>query len=236
MKFTETHFLGTKQILKFPDHYVALTVNVSDTGVIADSDGHKIVPMGTIVGGGGVLNDQSLAVADVNLGAVAASLATSFSTKNSNVKFTAKTVGTAGNAIKIAYVDPSAVSAALSVTVASNTITINLATDAAKVITSTADDIIAAVLESEDARNLVDAVPVSTTGSGIVQAMAAAALVGGVAGAGGTAEGVLMDDVDVTYGPELGAMIIHGFIDKKKMPVAPSEADITALKQITFIG
>lgn len=50
-KFLETEFVSTKEILKFPDHYVALAVMVSDDGVEANDAGKKIVPKGTIVGG-----------------------------------------------------------------------------------------------------------------------------------------------------------------------------------------
>ncbi|WP_253205405.1 hypothetical protein [Clostridium estertheticum] len=56
------------------------------------------------------------------------------------------------------------------------------------------------------------------------------------AGAGVDAEGVLMDDVDVTYGPASGAMLIHGFINIVKLPVAPSVDAISALKsRILFL-
>ncbi|TNJ68218.1 hypothetical protein FE784_00730 [Paenibacillus hemerocallicola] len=50
------------------------------------------------------------------------------------------------------------------------------------------------------------------------------------------AEGVLFDDVDVTYGPAPGAMTIHGFIDLAKIPTAPTVEEVAALKQITFIA
>jgi len=50
-KFLETEFVSTKEILKFPDHYVALAVMVDDDGIQANEDGKKIVPKGTIVGG-----------------------------------------------------------------------------------------------------------------------------------------------------------------------------------------
>lgn len=49
------------------------------------------------------------------------------------------------------------------------------------------------------------------------------------------AEGVLFNDVDVTYGPAAGAMLVHGFIDLNKLPVAPTAEEIAALKQITFL-
>lgn len=51
-----------------------------------------------------------------------------------------------------------------------------------------------------------------------------------------TAEGVLFYDVDVTDGPAAGALLIHGFIDLKKLPEAPTAEAATALKQITFIA
>ncbi|GGN64305.1 hypothetical protein [Oceanobacillus indicireducens] len=118
MKFTKESFGGPqKQILKFPDHYVALAVTVDDEGVSADENGKKIVPAGTIVGGG-FINDTS--------------------------KFAVK---------------------------------------------------------SNDEN----------------------------------AEGVLFNDVDVTYGPAAGAVVIHGFIETGKLPESPTEEAVSALKQITFI-
>lgn len=50
-----------------------------------------------------------------------------------------------------------------------------------------------------------------------------------------TAKGVVLYDVDVTNGDEAGALVIHGFIDKSKIPTQPEQAAITALSQITFI-
>lgn len=116
-KFVQTDYGTPKQILKFPDHYVSLAVTVDDTGVTAGADGKKIVPAGTIIGGG------------------------------------------------------------------------FLASEAVK------------------AKKANDA----------------------------TAEGVLFNDTDVTYGPASGAAIIHGFIAVDKLPEAPDADAVTALKQITFI-
>lgn len=120
-KFVETKFTSKKEILKFPDHYVNVAVTVDDTGISANADGKKIVPAGTILGGG-VLADPT--------------------------KKAKKAVTTAG---------------------VSN------------------------------------------------------------------AEGVLFNDVDVTYGSAAGAMLIHGFIDLNKIPVAPTPEEVAALKQITFL-
>jgi hypothetical protein len=52
---------------------------------------------------------------------------------------------------------------------------------------------------------------------------------------GSNAEGVLFEDVDVTFGPAPGALMIHGFVDLGKIPTAPTAEEITALKQITFL-
>ena len=57
MKFVETDYLNNqKSIVKFPDHYVGISVTVDDAGIVADTDGKKIVPAGTIIGGTGGAN------------------------------------------------------------------------------------------------------------------------------------------------------------------------------------
>ena len=53
---------------------------------------------------------------------------------------------------------------------------------------------------------------------------------------GAGTEGVLFNDVDVTFGPAPGALLIHGFVDRAKLPTAPAAAAVTALRQITFIA
>lgn len=50
-----------------------------------------------------------------------------------------------------------------------------------------------------------------------------------------TAKGVVLYDVDVTNGDEVGSLVIHGFIDKSKLAVQPDSAAITALPMIKFI-
>lgn len=50
------------------------------------------------------------------------------------------------------------------------------------------------------------------------------------------AEGVLLYDVDVTYGDAAGAAVIHGFIRTSKLPAAPDVAAIPKLKGITFLA
>ncbi|MED1602609.1 hypothetical protein [Alkalihalophilus marmarensis] len=58
MKFEKTSYGNKKGILKFPDHYVNLAITVSDEGV-STVNGKKVVPAGTILGGG-VLEDDTV--------------------------------------------------------------------------------------------------------------------------------------------------------------------------------
>jgi hypothetical protein len=98
----------------------------------------------------------------------------------SGLVVTAKTAGTAGNAITVAFVNPGTNNAALSVGVSGNAITVNLATDGSAVATSTATLVRAAILASTAAAALVD-VALSGAGSGLVAAASAVALSGGTA-------------------------------------------------------
>lgn len=50
-----------------------------------------------------------------------------------------------------------------------------------------------------------------------------------------TAEGVIMNDVDVTLGDKTAALIIHGFIKTAALPEEPNETAIPVLKLIQFI-
>lgn len=49
-----------------------------------------------------------------------------------------------------------------------------------------------------------------------------------------TAKGVLYYDVDVTHGPQPGALIVEGYILEARLPVVPVAAAKTALTKITF--
>lgn len=50
-----------------------------------------------------------------------------------------------------------------------------------------------------------------------------------------TAIGVLLYDVAIDENPN-GAIAIHGFVKKSKLPEQPSEETVAALKQITFLN
>lgn len=72
-------------------------------------------------------------------------------------------------------------------------------------------------------------------GNGILQDQSKKAIKATTTTGVSNAEGVLFYDVDVTYGPAPGALMIHGFVDLAKIPVAPTAEEVAALKQITFL-
>lgn len=51
---------------------------------------------------------------------------------------------------------------------------------------------------------------------------------------GATAVGVLLNPVVLAENPN-GTIVVHGFIDKAKLPAQPETAAVTALAQIKFI-
>ncbi|MFJ2042237.1 hypothetical protein ACIOBL_01470 [Paenibacillus taichungensis] len=65
MDLVTTKYGNRKQIIKFTDHYVNLAITVDDTGVVANAEGKKIVPAGTIMGGG-VLASETVKATAVN--------------------------------------------------------------------------------------------------------------------------------------------------------------------------
>ena len=66
MDVKTTSYGGAKDILFLLDDYTAITVNVSATGISAGSDGRKIVPAGTVIGG--VLEDPTQAAVEADGG------------------------------------------------------------------------------------------------------------------------------------------------------------------------
>lgn len=246
MKFVETQYTNKVEILKFPDHYVALAVTVDDTGVVANASGKKIVPAGCIVGGATkpTLEHENEPVADkYSPVAVAASLTTGTAESKNAILWTAVKAGLAGNGISVALVDPAGASKSLAVTVADNDISVSLATDAGGSVISTAAEVSAAINADASAKLLVLAsvdLTGNDNGSGKVTAKAKTSLANGDTGTATNAEGVLLNDVDVTYGPRDGAMVIHGFVSVDKMPYGNANADAgriasSVLPMIKFI-
>jgi hypothetical protein len=228
-KFTVSEYASTKEILKFPDHYVAMAVLVSDTGVVADAYGKKIVPKGTIVGGAEnpVLDNLDEAVVDKYVPPTKAYLVAGTAGANSSVLFEALAAGTEGNSISITITDPGTTSQELAVSVSDGDITIALGTDENGDENSTAEEVAAAVNANADAKLLVKATA-GGDGKGVVAAKTKTSLANGADYSATGAEGVLMNDVDVTYGPRESAMIIHGFIAIDKLPYGDGNSQVPA--------
>lgn len=49
-----------------------------------------------------------------------------------------------------------------------------------------------------------------------------------------TAVGILFHDVDVTHGPQPGAVMVEGYVLEARLPVAPAATAKTALSEIKF--
>ena len=50
----------------------------------------------------------------------------------------------------------------------------------------------------------------------------------------GTAAGILFSSVDVTEGPQPGALMVEGYVLEARLPVKPADTAKTALKEIKF--
>jgi len=115
-----------------------------------------------------------------------AALSTNLTGSNNDLTYTAKFGGTYGNKIQVAYIDPSANSAALSVTqtytsgTGTPLISVSLATDSGGAITSTAAQIATAVAAHPGAAQFVTvANKTGNDGTGVVTAMSATNLASG---------------------------------------------------------
>lgn len=132
-----------------------------------------------------IKSSDAATAGQVALGNVAIAATKTIGIGPAGIIYTAKTAGTAGNSITVAYVNGGA-NQSLSVGVSSSAITVNLATDASSVITSTATQVKAAVDAYGAATALVGTALVGT-GDGLVSAVTATNLAGGLASVAGTA-------------------------------------------------
>ncbi len=239
-KFVQTDYLNKKEILKFPDHYVALAVMVSDSGVSANADGKKIVLAGTVVGGkdAPVLDNLDQPVVDKNTSPVKATKDYSLAVAaDANLTLTALAYGAAGNTISLLInkTTGAATGATVEVEVTGTDIVVKpVVTEGT--VTSTIGDVVKAINDDSDAKALVVAsAPEDVLTTVITKDVSKTVLAGGSDGTATEAEGILMDDVDVTYGPAAGAMLIHGFVAIDKLPEPLAFGAAAVLPQIKFI-
>lgn len=230
MKGTFTESFGSgREIFAIPDHFLPISVVASDEGVELNENYRKIIPAGTIVGGigGPVLQDQTRMVARHG----PLSLTTALVGSDNDLIFVAKTTSTTS----IAYVDPGTPNATLAVAVSGNAVTVNLGTDVNGNIETTANAVRDLINGNTEASAVMSAdIAPKDNGTGIVTAMARMELTSpnGVT----QAEGVLVNDVDVTHGPEPVAMAIHGFIERTRIPIQPTSEQEASMKLLMFIN
>ena len=126
------------------------------------------------------INATDLVAANAVAGAYATMTTGTLVAKN-QLTWTAKNTGDGGNGISVTLRDPSAANQGISVTTALSAITVNLATDADSAISSTAGNVITAILASPEASSLLTVVNTSTSdGTGKVLAVTKTNLAGGV--------------------------------------------------------
>lgn len=119
-----------------------------------------------------------------------ATYSTAFSGSNNDVTFKHSAGGTAGNSYTITLVDPAAASQSLAITVTGVEVSISLATDGSKNITTTASQLVSAINNSADC-NFIDFVcelQAGESGAGVVEALSEQSLAGGLAAADHTAK------------------------------------------------
>jgi hypothetical protein len=129
--------------------------------------------------------------------AVAASADTGAVEDNNALTFTANEPGDDGNDLTIALVDPAGNNQPLAVDVDGDDVVVNLATDAEGNITSTAAQVIAAVLEHDQASQLVTAANTgASSGAGVVDPVAETPLEGGTDSATAVAKAFTAGEAD----------------------------------------
>lgn len=222
----------------FKDHYVAVSAMMDNVNVAVNENGKKIVPKGTLVGGASasVYADRSQklrVVRDI------AALTTAMTGDNNDISLTARAEGADGAHISIKLTDPSGNNKTISVAVSGDDIEVSLATGSGGAITTTASELVAAINSSAEASAIVIAsLAASNSGAGAVTALAKTQLANGTLSGASVIDGVLLNDADVTYGPVVCPLLIHGFVKTDSLPVAPTSAQKSAFSsnmQIAFI-
>jgi len=199
-----------------------------DSSAVAAVNGKKIVKAGTPIG-----KNASTGKWEPYKAAVPNTLTTGDADDNNAILWTA-----VSGAPKVALVAPDAASQALSIAVdwGAKTVTVNLATDEAKAVTSTAADVVAAVAAHYEASQLVTATEEvgESTGAAAVVAQEATTLSGGAA-SNVVPTDLLFNTLDVTSGDAAGGSLIHGFVNEDRLPVEIDDVCRENMPLISFL-
>lgn len=142
-----------------------------------------------------------IATAPASQAEVKARLAVGVVGSNNALTITAKSIGTAGNAISLRIVKPDANSAALAISVAGTAITASLATSNVGAATTTAAQLATAIAAHAAANALIGvAATGASTGAGVAPVLTTTTLTGGIDEAFPLDTPVLVTDVDAAAG------------------------------------
>lgn len=157
-----------------------------------------LLPGGAVEGDGLWIREaDNLLRSEAQIAEVQRSLVTGVVGNNNAILWTAQ--DSDGPVPRITLVDPGGANAALAVDVDGRDIIVSLATSAGSAITSTAAQVIAAVLEHDVASQLVSAANSgASSGAGVVVAVAATALAGGGAAGVGHVKFGRISEIDTT--------------------------------------
>jgi len=172
-----------------------------------------------------------------------ATLSTGAVNNNNAITWTAKEVGPVN--VGVTLTNPSANNSPLSVVVSGDgtaaspyNINVNIGTNGAGALVSTAAQVMHAVRANAMAASLVDVASTGASdGTGVVAAAAVAPLAGGSDHSVSLAPGefgILLYDVDVTDGNAVGAILIGGRVLSARLPAPPDEFVRAALPQMIF--
>jgi len=250
MAITTETLTSDKNILIGPDLAYSIGVQVTNTNLVADDDGKKIILAGTPIGGktSVLANRQTVLIATNNAdtetaAAVAATCvvaAASATTDILTVTAAPASIATAGNDLSINLTTAeddvlavSATGAVITIALANSTATKNTAAliQVAIRALSTVDEV------AVDAFTCVaggswDSAAIATGETGAVDFTGGTEAVPGPS-SGQYSQGVALHDVDVTDGQANGEMVVSGFVDSEKI-TAINPAASTALTEITF--
>jgi hypothetical protein len=215
-------------------------VTLDAAAVTADAEtGLKKLLAGTFIGKDSATDKYKKYVPGVK-----ASKTTGVVGSNNAILWTAVTGGVAGNGINVALLNPGGNNKPLEVTVVNNEIRVSLATGAAGAISSTAADVIDAVNASLLAKDLVVAANSGASdGTGVVAAVAAAALANG-ADANVVPTLLLAEDVIFTTYTQSGGVAhldqVATAYDQARvivarLPEAPNDAVKAGMPGISFV-
>lgn len=200
-----------------------------DSSELTAVNGVKEVKAGTVLG----KQDNGLYIPVTDM--VKASKVTGAVGDKNAILWTAVQPGDAGEAIKVALVNPSANNQDLAVSVIGDTVSVSLKTGSGGAIESTAAQVIAAVNAHLVAKTLVVAGNSSTSdGSGVVAAVAPAALAGG-ADWNVTPSCVLAEDVDATDGDTAASAVDMARLIGARLPATIQPEVLAVLPGITVV-